>query len=225
MSIQKISIVGLCLLPMFAMAANRMEARVTTYHRLAVPIAGQTVAVVPSKDQENSLEWDTLAQKIANELTAAGAQIVPADQAKYFLVFSYHMGAQGSRTINMPMIGQTGVGGASTYGTVSGNARSATISTNTVYTPTFGVTGSIPIEIAQNERLLAIDLFDSDETRAGGAKPVYQAKISSVGRCDDVALVVPYMVIAAFQDFPGQSGVPRKATVPVPKEIKKSCQR
>jgi len=213
-----------CLLSGLSAEAAHVEARVSAYHRLG-SIAGQTFAVVPTKEQEASLEWDSLAKAVGDELVKAGAVITPRQDAKYLLSFSYFMGAQGTQTVNLPMFGQTGVSSAMTTGSVRTSGNTATFSGNTTYTPSFGVTGFMPLQLARNERVLVMTIFDRGEISAGATKPVYEGKVSSIGSCDDVPIVVPFMVTAAFQEFPGESGKPKMIKVAVPREAKKSCRR
>lgn len=199
--------------------ATRVEARVSTYHRMS-SIAGETFAIVPTEEQRNSLEWDSVAAKLSEEMSNAGAMPAPPESAKLLVSFVYFMGAQGVKTINLPMIGQTGVSSATTTGTIRTNAYGSSYSGRTTYTPSIGVTGFVPMQVAQNERILRVVIMDGQEYANGGTKPLYEGKVSSIGRCDSVAVVVPYMIEALFQSFPGESGQGKLVKLKVDKAAK-----
>lgn len=65
-----------------------------------------------------------------------------ADQA-IFILYSHDGGVSNTRDEVVPIIGQTGVSAATTYGTVTPMyGGGGIVNTNTSYTPTYGVTGA-----------------------------------------------------------------------------------
>jgi hypothetical protein len=52
-----------------------------------------------------------------------------------------------------------------------------------------------------------------DAHARGNAKPLYEGRVHSTGREGELASVLPYMVTAMFEDFPGQSGVTREVSI------------
>ena len=106
-------------------------------------------------------------------------------------------------TANVPVFGQTGISGATTSGVVdsSGNFQSTT-----TYTPSYGITGYVPVSRMAYSRALRIQMIDRASVDAQMPHTVYQADVISVGTSGILAVVMPNMVKALFKDFPGESG-------------------
>jgi hypothetical protein len=69
-------------------------------------------------------------------------------------------------------------------------------------------------EISQTEytRVLRLDIVDKQALAEGNIKKLYEGKVVSSGFSDQLAKVLPEMVKALFEDFPGQSGSTRTSS-------------
>ena len=58
-------------------------------------------------------------------------------------------------------------------------------------------------------RILKLDIVDKQALAQGNIKKLYEGKVVSTGSNSQLATVLPTMVKALFEDFPGQSGSTR----------------
>ena len=66
-----------------------VETKVTAFHELEPSLSGVTYALVPSKEQEGSLEFQSYAKLVKVELEKRGMTEAPFDQAKYAIFMTY----------------------------------------------------------------------------------------------------------------------------------------
>jgi hypothetical protein len=69
-------------------------------------------------------------------------------------------------------------------------------------------------EISQTgyTRVLRLDIVDKQALAEGNIKKLYEGKVVSSGFSDQLVKVLPEMVKALFEDFPGQSGSTRTSS-------------
>lgn len=167
--------------------------------------SASTFAFVPLPAEEGDLEYAAYRDQIRDALIAHGWQEAPPDRAARFVTFAYAIDQGRVATVNMPVWGQTGIAGATTTGTYGYGMYTGT----TTYTPSYGVTGFVPVSVTQYSRVLRLEIVN----RATGAneKPqrVYQADVISVGTSGTLARVMPAMIEGLFEDFPGKTGQTR----------------
>jgi hypothetical protein len=89
------------------------------------------------------------------------------------------------------------------YGTYSGN---------TTYTPTYGVVGSGVRSHTEYTRVFRLDIVEKQALAEGKITKLYEGKVVSSGSGSQLAQVLPTMVKALFEDFPGKSGSTRTST-------------
>ena len=184
----------------------------TPYHTLSIDDLGKTIAIVPATaDQAGQLEFQTFRMKMEGRLSAVGFRVVqePKD-ADLIAVFTY--GVDNGVTT-------TQVGSVPIYGQTSPGIYTTTLSVP----PTYGLVGSSTYSenITTFKRTLALDILDGKGFLSGSPKKVYEARLSSQGRCGQLASVIEPIITALFQGFPGESGKPLK--VSVPSDIGKRC--
>jgi hypothetical protein len=199
------SLVALGFLVSACSSGLRIESEVTTFHKLGT-FVGTPVAIVPAQEQSGSLEWETYADQLSRGLTLNGFVLAPPDKARYLVMFDYFIGEPRVQAYTVPIFGQTGVSSATTVGTVSTYGNTSTITGTTTYTPTYGIKGVAPVQNTVFERGLVVAMFENSVATSGGRAPVYEAKVRSVGSSGNLARVVPHMIDALFEDFPGASG-------------------
>lgn len=108
----------------------------------------------------------------------------------------------------MPLYGQTGGGTTYHTGTLNSfNSYGSASYSGTSYTPpTYGVVGAIPTTTITYGRYLFITAKD----KAG--RNVLESQVTSFGSTGHLSAVLPTMLEAYFQKFPGPSGKVRQYT-------------
>jgi hypothetical protein len=175
----------------------------------------QTFAVVPYDWQQGSLEFQTYEQKITTELHSRGFQPAPLDQAQLVVFLSYVIDSGQNVTYSYPIIGQTGVSSANTYGTVNRYGNTATYSGTTTYTPSYGVVGSGVGSRIEYKRVVRLDILNKADLAAGNIHKVYEGEVVSSGSTGQLSAVMPTLLNALFKDFPGKSGQPKTVKLPI----------
>jgi hypothetical protein len=72
--------------------------------------------------------------------------------------------------------------------------------------PTYGPVGKRETSQTEYRRVLRLDIVDKQDFAEGNIKKVYEGRVVSSGFSDKLDKVLPKMVKALFEDFPGQSG-------------------
>jgi hypothetical protein len=87
--------------------------------------------------------------------------------------------------------------------------------TQTTYTPpTYGITGYYPVTTTTFGKGLLISIMDIRQSMVE-RRPVtvYEARATSTGSSNSLPQIIPAMVTAVFQDWPGKSGATRHVEV------------
>lgn len=166
---------------------------VTTFHNLPAP-DGETIEVVAlHPEQQKSLEFGQYAELVGQRLGAAGYRPPQGAPAEYIARIGYGMRAvegvvdQGPRSSV-----SVGVGGGSHHTSV-------------------GMGMAFPLgrqEMKQDYiRFFTLEIFHRSDDRK-----LYESRVESRGR-ESLAIVMPYLVEALFQDFPGESGTTKKVKI------------
>jgi hypothetical protein len=189
-----------------------LRSQIAVFHDLPEAFSGTTFTMLPLKDQEGSLEHKTYEQAVRQELNAKGFKDSPLEQAEVVVVLFYGIDTGKQIVSSYPIIGQTGVASSSTFGTVQRYGGLGTYSGTTTYTPRYGVVGTDVTSHTQYTRFLNVDLLDKKTLAEGKIKKLYEAKVVSTGSSSQLPAVLPTMVKALFEDFPGKSGSTRNST-------------
>ncbi len=192
--------------------AGFVRSQIAVFHELPQGVAGTTYAMVPFKDQEGSLEHKTYEQAVRQELNAKGLRETPLEQAEVVVFLSYGIDTGREVVSSYPIVGQTGVSSSYTYGTVQTYGGYGTYSGTTIYTPTYGVVGTGVTSHTEYTRFLKLDILDKTALIGGKIKKLYEGKVISSGSSGQVSAVLPTMIKALFEAFPGKSGSIRTLT-------------
>jgi len=191
-----------------------VETKVTAFHELEPSLSGVTYALVPSKEQEGSLEFQSYAKLVKVELEKRGMTEAPFDQAKYAIFMTYGIDNGKEVISSYPIFGKTGTSSSYTTGTVTSYGNMARYSGTTYNTPTYGVVGWGTRSDTVFTRYLNIDIIDIAKSGNGKVKKVYEGKAISSGSSGQLAPVMPAIVKSVFEDFPGKSGASRTSLQP-----------
>ncbi len=192
--------------------AGLVKSNIAVFHELPEAYPGTTYATLPLKDQEGSLEHKAYAQLLKQELNARGFREVPIDQAEVVVVLLYGIDTGRELIYSIPIFGQTGVSSSTTSGTVHSYGSYGTYSGTTTYMPTYGIVGAAPVSQTQYTRFLKLDILDKKALSEQNIKKLYEAKVISRGRTGQISEILPTMMKALFEEFPGKSGRTRTST-------------
>lgn len=197
--------------------AGMVQSNVAVFHELPAVQTKIKYAAIPFKDQQGSLEHKSYERLIKEELVKHGFVEVPAEEADVVMFFSYGIDSGKEVVSSYPIFGQTGTSSSYTSGTVTSYGNYATYSGTTYNTPTYGVVGSGVTSGTEYTRFLKVELLESTALAKGDIKKIYEAKVVSSGSSNQVAVVMPTMIKALFEEFPGKSGSTRKTALPLVK--------
>lgn len=178
------------------------------FHQLPKDISGTTYVMVPFKEQEGSLEHKAYEEAVRQELNAKGFRETTADQAETVVFLAYGIDAGRGVVSSHPIIGQTG---ATTCSTFDGTPQSYGCTDSQPW-PTYGVVETRMRRQTEYTRVLILDIVDRQALAEGNIKKLYEGKVVSSGFSDQLGQVLPTMVKALFEDFPGQSGSTRTSS-------------
>ena len=193
-----------------------------------LPIAqGKTFFVCPlDKANMNSPEFFSYAGIVAQNMELNGFKLAGKDSkvlADYAVMLGYGIGSGTPMTYSVPMYGQTGGGTAFHNG--SFNANTMSYSTGNQYNtsgsysgysysaPQYGVVGSDTETEMEYERFVVMTIVDMHKTTSDHLEVVYETRVKSSGSSSELAVVMPTLIKAMFQNFPGVSGKTKRITL------------
>jgi hypothetical protein len=196
--------------------AGRVYTQVATFHDLRAPVAGETFSIVPTRKQEDDLEYKTYAPMLKAELVKRGMVETEFSRAKYSVFLFYGIDNGRTAISTSPVYGSVGGGTSYSSGTVSGAGGSASYSGSTYTAPTFGVVGSSTSTYTRYRRNVIVELIDNAASRAAG-KPAKVCEVRGVSEgTGSLPTVMPFMLAGMFEDFPAKSGSTRTAREAIP---------
>lgn len=206
------ALVALALVLLVAACGPQLvTSQVTRFHNLPPGFAGQTFTILPEPDQVGSLEFQSYADQVAARLTALGLRPV-RDTASPDLVVKLDYGVGGGRTAVYTRPSATGHFG---YGYGWPSRRWG-----------YGLGVGFPFDpwgpsyetyaVTKYDRWLALDILDGPSFRQGRPIRAFEGRAVSEGGSRALPQVMPYLVAALFENFPGASGQTVRVAVPVP---------
>ena len=195
---------------------TRVVSDVSVIHQLT-PGAIHSYAFVPFKDQEGSVEFETYASLIRNQLSAIDYTEVPLDFAQVIVFFTFGTGGNVQIPNNYPTFGQPGISDSTTTQSMTpGNTNQ--ISPNSTSTPVYGAIGPRMTTDTPLARVLIMQIVDRQASvNSGKVQILYEGRVTSAGPPGSLDSIMPAMVAALFSDFPGKSGSTTSITAALPR--------
>ena len=185
-----------------------LRSQVAVSHQLPKDVSGTTYVMLPFKEQEGSLEHKVYEEAVRQQLNAKGFRETTADQAETVVFFTYGIDTGRQVTSSHPIIGQTGDTTCSTFdGTPQRHS-----SIDCQPWPTYGVVETRVTKETEYTRVLIVYIVAKQGLAEGNIKKLYEGKVVSSGFSNQLGQVLPTMVKALFEDFPGQSGSTRTSS-------------
>jgi Domain of unknown function (DUF4136) len=185
-----------------------LRSQVAVVHQLPKDLSGTTYVMIPFKEQEGRLDHKAYEETVRQELNAKGFRETTVDQAQTVVFFAYGIDTGRGVVSSYPIIGQTGVITCSTF---DGTPHSYSCSDSSPL-PTYGVVGTRETSQTEYTRVLRLDIVEKQALAEGNIKKLYEGKVVSSGFSGQLVQVLPTMVKALFEDFPGQSGTTRTSS-------------
>lgn len=192
--------------------AGFIQSDVSVFHEIPPTFTGTTYAMIPFKEQEGSLEHKNYERAVKSELDAKGFREAPIENAEVVIFLSYGIDTGKEVVESYPIIGKTGVSSSHSYGTVQSYGSYGTYSGTTTYKPTYGVVGTSVTSSTEYTRFLKLDILDRKALTEKQIKKLYEVKVFSRGSSGQLPAVLPTMIKALFEEFPGKSGSTRRTT-------------
>jgi len=190
--------------------ATFVQCNVTRFHNLPAVGEPKTFAFLPNHTQKNSIEYSSYCALITTKLETYGWKkhdTSKSDLPDYLVSFAYNINKGERITGSITTYGETGGGTSYTTGTIMGSGGGFATYSGTTYTPpTFGPVGDIPYSIDQYHRSLRMEILDAKTSTKENVIRVFEGRVLSTGTSQEIMQVLPTMIEALFQKFPGISG-------------------
>ena len=173
--------------------ASQVTSEVTRFHQDSKPM-GETIAITPLKDaKQGSLEFASYAKLVAKKLTEIGYKVVDESANPDLLAqMDYSVGPAQTKIRSWP---RDFVYYRFYYG---------------YYHPYyFGHYWDEPQVYSYTVYPRTLDLNIVQST----GESVFEGHVKSIGREQNINQVMPYLVEAMFNNFPGESGVTKVVTI------------
>jgi Domain of unknown function (DUF4136) len=192
------------LLGLLAACASPITARVTSFNQWPANSAGSTFSYVSRTDNTRELEQATYENYVQAELEKRGLVRAPAGQVGRMQVDVTTSNRSEQRTYLQPIYQDN-------YVYLPGYRDAAGRIYPGVWTlDPFGprYVGDRQINTALQTSTLQLRLLDSQGAPAGKPRTVFESRaiFEGEGSGENLPQVVPYLVRAVFDDFPGQNG-------------------
>ena len=192
------------LLALLAACASPITARVTSFNQWPANAAGSTFSYVSRTDNTRELEQATYESFVQLELEKRGLVRAPAGQVGRMQVDVNTNNRSEQKTYLQPIYQDN-------YVYLPGYRDAAGRIFPGVWTlDPFGprYVGDRQINTTLQTSTLQLRLLDSQGSPPGKARTVFESRavFEGEGRGDQLPQIVPYLVRAVFDDFPGQNG-------------------
>jgi hypothetical protein len=182
-----------------------IHSQVSSYHQLPRQERGYSYAIVPLKEQRKDYDFMLYEERVRAHLNARGFVPEQFEKAEFIVALAYENDRGEGTFATYPIIGQ---GGSSSF-RLSGTTQAYT---NTLYSTSLE---RAPVDKAAGEEqtaVLRLDIVRRDSIQHGRLEKVYEGEVLSSDAHGEFAAVVPAMIEALFQDFPGNDGEVRHVT-------------
>lgn len=192
-----------------------IKSNVVVFHILPDEPMPTKYAFKLSENQGLNLEYTTYMGLIRSELYQYQYNEVPLDKADVIVLFNYGVDSGSNKIRTDPLYGQTGIMSSTTFGTTNTEGDRQTYTESTIYTPSYGIVGAQTYTSTEYVRSFSLRIIDKASLKGEGINVLYEAKVVSEGRSNQLAEVIPAMIQAIFKEFPGKSGAVRREGIPL----------
>ena len=194
--------------------ASYLTAQVTSFHEAGDKrLTGRSFAIVPTKEQADSLEFRAYADLVRDALVREGLVAASESQAELRVAMRYSVDSGQAVTYGYPAYGYASYGPVWGWTPYYGPGGRVHYMWTATYPVGYGVVGTSYAQAILYRRELRVEITDprAGNDRKGGR--LFEGTAISEGESASLAPVMPAMVRALFSDFPGPSGVSRRVQV------------
>jgi hypothetical protein len=175
-----------------------IHSQVSSYHQLPHEEREYSYAIVPLKEQRK--DYDFMLYE-----DARGFVPEQFEKAEFIVALAYESDRGEGTFAAYPIIGQ---GGSSSF-RLSGTTQAYT---NTLYSTSLVRAPLAAAPSDEQTAVLRLDIVRRDSIQHGRLEKVYEGEVLSSDARGEFSAVVPAMIEALFQDFPGNDGEVRHVT-------------
>jgi hypothetical protein len=188
-------------------ASYSVKSNVTAFHEWPATLQEKTYVFERTKDQDNSLEYRNYENLVRSELARLGFTEASTTQTpKLKAMLDYNISVRDVREI-YPVVVNSGWPGPYWGPYWRGPYRRGYYYPGPYYDPFWY--GSPMVQQRETNYQVFTRRLHVLLAQAPDNKRLHEVTVVSEGGNGSLAAIMPYMVKSAFQDFPGQSGVPR----------------
>jgi hypothetical protein len=197
-----------------------IHSQVSTFNQLSERQHDATYAIMPLREQRGSREFAGYQRRVRAHLEANGFVPESLDRAEFVVAMAYANDDGSDVLASYPIIGQTGSSSSRMAGTLQAYRNTTSYSATTERAPPRAAESDDDESGAP--RVLRLDIVRRDSIGFGDIEKVYEGEVVSTGSDEALAEIVPAMIEALFQEFPGKDGEVRQVaskSVPSLEEI------
>ena len=199
---------------------NTITSNVSVFHELPNNWSSKTIKVLPFDPKlKPSLEWKLYKSLIVVELEKRGFSLIRNNETTDYVAFaSYGVDFGKTSTSSTSMYNRTIGGRIYSPGSIYGFDNGSSYFSGLGFTmPLYGVVDMAPFQTTIYSKNLALDIVLAESLNSENVKKLYEGRVASIGRCDNLPTIIPFMIKSLFKEFPGsKSG--QKTVVSLPFE-------
>jgi hypothetical protein len=182
------------------------QVSVSRHHTLNGDLKGKTYRFVNTKEQAQSMEFQTFKSLARPKIAKSGLIESSSESPDYNILMLYGQTGQETRQRFEPNFGMTSAGGTSYY---QGRTPYGSYSGTVYNAPTFGHTGNTPVNYTEYGHRLLVIVKDRQWNT------VYQGNAECSSERGNNGRMVPVLINALLGSFPGKSGSASDSIVPL----------
>lgn len=185
-----------------------IHSQVSAFNQLSRQQA-TTYAVMPLGEQRGSQQFAAYERRVRAHLEGHGFVPESLDRAEFVVAMAYANDDGSDRLSSYPIIGQTGSSSSRMSGTLQAYRNTTSYAATAQRAPAYPVA---PVDATEGAdasdlpRVLRLDIVRRESIGYGRIEKVYEGEVISTGSDDTLAEIVPVMIEALFQEFPGTDG-------------------
>lgn len=218
---KNIILLFLTLLLFACQTTPRVVADRTIFHSLNLNNQSKKVFIQGYPEQINqSLEFKSYKKMFEDKFLNNGYTITDnknLSDLTAFISYGIDSGKTTTHIDSVPIFGSTGGGTTYHSGSVYSGSNYGSYSGTSYSMPTFGIVGSssYSYNVTVYSRNLAMDIVETKSLGQKNPIKVFEGRIKSSGCSSQINEVMPPLVEAMFQNFPGTSGKSENIVIPI----------
>jgi hypothetical protein len=202
----KVALILACTWLFAGCASQPIRSDVSVFHQLRTELPGKSFTFIRLEAQEATPEYEAYCERVRKHLLAAGMrEETRATESDFLVAIDYFASSPLQLTVHVPAFGQTSVTSSADTGYLKAHGTTSTVQL-AASSATLGSDASY-------ERGFTMLMYETKTAvHDGDARPVYEGRVVNLSN-GSPSKVLPTLIEALFQKFPGSSGDLRMARV------------